>query len=306
MFLVLTLSYNQPRFSPDTTWDENGIIFADKNRVGAYPIGIFVTSNNSIYIPKRMTGEVLIWKNDSTINPSENLPSNLKFPFSIFVKTNGDIYVDNGQINGRIDKWIAENNTWVTVIPVQSLCYGVFVDIYENFYYSMFAKHQVGRVELNNLTHTNTIVAGTGVQGSASDMLNKPCGIFVDANLDLYIADASNNRIQLFRFGQLVGQTIAGNGSVPNTVDLSWPCSVILDSEKYLFIVDSGNHRIIRSDENGFHCIIGCSDKLTSSNQPFSPTMMSFDSDGNIYVTEEYAHRVQKFMRNDIFGKLKL
>ena len=37
-----------------------------------------------------------------------------------------------------------------------------------------------------------------------------PRGIFVDTNLDLYVADRYNHRVQLFRSGQLDAVTVAG------------------------------------------------------------------------------------------------
>ena len=49
------------------------------------------------------------------------ISTNLSDPQSIFVTTNGDIYVDNG-FNGRVDKWIAENETWIPVLSVSSPC----------------------------------------------------------------------------------------------------------------------------------------------------------------------------------------
>ena len=46
-------------------------------------------------------------------------------------------------------------------------------------------------------------------------------GIFVDINLDLYVADYYNHRIQLFRLGELNGITVAGNTSLNTTITLS-------------------------------------------------------------------------------------
>ena len=126
-------------------------------------------------------------------------------------------------------------------------------------------------------------------------MLNNPCGIFVDINLDLYVADYENHRIQLFRLNQRNGITVAGNGSANVTIQLKWPTGIVLDGDQYLFIVDNGNHRIIGSDENGFRCIFGCSGEKGSTNDKLSyPKTISFDSYGNIYVTDKVNDRVQK------------
>lgn len=59
--------------------------------------------------------------------------------------------------------------------------------------------------------------------------------------------------------GQSVAITLAGFGANVHFT-LNKPTSVVLDGDGYLFIVESQNHRIIRSVQNGFKCIVGCTD----------------------------------------------
>jgi len=268
--------------------------------VGTQPYSIFVNSNNSIYIPNRETGQTHIWLNENHLNPTKTIEGNLSNPYSIFVTTNGDIYVDNGLANGRVNKWIVENERWISVMNVTSACLGLFVDIYENLYCSMHDNHRVDKKWSNG---TTTIVAGTGVQGSQSDMLKYPCGIFVDINLDLYVADSWNRRIQLFRLNQPNGITVAGNGSSEITIELIHPAGIVLDGDRHLFIVDHGNHRIIRSDENGFRCIFACLGRGSTNDKLSHSRTMSFDSYGNIYVADEGNNRVQKIVKNQVCSK---
>jgi len=285
-----TFSFNQPRFRINATWNSIATTFADQSFVGTQSRGIFVNSNNSIYILNKNTGQIHIWLNENDLNPTKTISGSLSSPLSLFVTTNGDIYVDNGN-NRRVDKWIVENERWISVMNITSRCYGLFVDIYENLYCSMYHNHRVDKKWSNG---TTTIVAGTGVQGSESNMLNNPCGIFVDINLDLYVADYENHRIQLFRLNQRNGITVAGKGSVEVTIELNRPTGVVLDGDQHLFIVDKDNHRIIGSDENGFRCIFACLGKGSTNDKLSYPTSMSFDSYGNIYVTDQSNNRVQK------------
>jgi len=100
------------------------------------------------------------------------------------------------------------------------------------------------------------------------------------------------------------GITVAGNGSEKLTIELYIPTGIVLDGDQHLFIVDQGNNRIIGSDENGFRCIFGCSGESGSTNDKLSdPTSMSFDSYGNIYVTDTGNDRIQKIVKNNICGK---
>jgi hypothetical protein len=214
----------------------------------------------------------------------------------MFVTNNGDIYIDNGHYKHRVDKWISNTNTFVTVMTVDSSCNGLFIDINDTLYCSLSFNHTVVKRWLNDVMMTSTIAAGTGIPGSASNELNGPMGIFVDTNFDLYVADANNNRIQLFPFGKSNGTTIAGNGSSDLTITLWLPCTIVLDSGKYLFIVDEGNHRVIGSGPNGFRCLVGCNGGGSQSNQLAYPVTLSFDSYGNMFISDQLNNRIQKFL----------
>jgi hypothetical protein len=241
-------------------------------------------------------GRIQIWMND-TINPTRTINGSLGNPHAIFVTTNGDIYVDNGASNGRVDKWTLNSNTSVPVMYVKSYCFGLFVDINDTLYCSMGSQDKVVRKWLNDNINASTIVAGTGLSGSASNMLYEPYGIFVDINFDLYVTDSRNHRVQLFPPGQSNGITVAGSGSSTTTITLNYPTDIVLDADKYLFIADYNNHRVVGSGPNGFRCLCGCSGSSGStSNQLSGPWALSFDSFGNMFVTDELNHRIQKFV----------
>ncbi|CAF0755960.1 unnamed protein product [Rotaria sordida] len=206
---------------------------------------------------------------------------------------NGDIYVDNGE-NGRVDMWTLNATKSVPVMYVNGSCSSLFIDIDNTLYCSLGKLDQVIKRSLNSVSNTTTIVAGNGSPGSASHMLDIPWGIFVDAKFNLYVADCGNNRIQRFQLGQLNGTTLAGNGA-PGTIILSCPSRIVLDDDGYLFIVDMLNHRIIGSGPHGFRCVVGCSGEGSASNQLFFPTSFSFDSYGNMFVTDTRNTRIQKF-----------
>jgi hypothetical protein len=246
-------------------------------------------------VADRENGRIQIWLNDS-FNPIRTISIGLSYPYSIFVAITGDIYVDNGYLNGQVDKWTFNTNTSVPVMYVNSSCYGLFLDINDTLYCSMHDRHQVVKRWLNDKTITSTPAAGTGIAGSDSNMLNFPWGIFVDLNFDLYVADSLNHRIQLFRSGQLDATTIAGRRSLSPTITLNRPSGIVLDADKYLFIVDWGNHRIVGSGPNGFLCLVGCFGYGSASNQLSKPITLSFDSYGNMFVTDYNNHRVQKFL----------
>ncbi|CAF4304105.1 unnamed protein product [Adineta steineri] len=183
--------------------------------------------------------------------------------------------------------------------------------INNTLYCSMHHHHQVVKRSLNDaVMNSNRVAAGTGIYGSDSNQLDRPHGIFVDVNLDLYVADSGNDRIQLFQSGELNGITVAGGRFMRETIALSRPGGIVLDAEKYLFIVDTGNNRIVGSGLNGFRCLVGCygsnTGSYSQSNELVSPFGLSFDGSGNMFVTDQRNNRIQKFLLiKDSFGKLK-
>jgi hypothetical protein len=236
-----------------------------------------------------------VWHENSN-NPTNIISGNFRYPHSLFVTSNGDIYIDDGQINGRVQKWIAKSNTFVTVINVNSSCNGLFVDTNDTLYCSMELRHQVVKRSLKDPEMTSVIVvAGTGSLGAAFNELNQPWGIFVDVNFDLYVADFGNHRVQLFQSGESNGITVAGSTSPNPTINLMYPTGIVLDAEKYLFILDHLNHRIVGSGLNGFRCLVGCYGKGSQSNRLNQPFSLSFDRSGNMFVADTFNNRIQKF-----------
>ncbi|CAF1428315.1 unnamed protein product [Adineta steineri] len=295
-FSFLALSFNQPKFCSTATWDSDGITLANRSIVGQYPPAIFVNTNNSIYVVNQEERIIVIWQEEN-VNPTKIIPGNFTAPLSLFVTSNGDIYIGDGDDNGRVQRWSVETSIFVTVMNTNSSCFGLFVDIYDTLYCSMPHEYQVVKRSLNDpLTTSNRVAAGTGTQGSASNQLSQPLGIFVDVNLDLYVTDCGNDRVQLFQSGESNGITVAGSTSLNPTITLSCPSGIILDAEKYLFIVDNNNNRIVGSGLNGFRCLVGCNGWGSQSNQLDGPFSLSFDRFGNMFVTDQSNHRIQKFL----------
>ncbi|CAF0897158.1 unnamed protein product [Adineta steineri] len=177
---------------------------------------------------------------------------------------------------------------------ITDACYGLFIDINNYLYCSIDATNNVIKQSLEN--GTLTIAAGTSIGGNNANQLRQPRGIFVDINLNMYVADSGNARIQLFKPGQSNATTTAGTGA-PGTFEFKKPIAVILDSDGYLFIADFDGHCIIRSGRSGFYCLFGCTYQPgAASNQLHSPQSLSFDSYGNLYVADFANQRIQKII----------
>ena len=237
---------------------------------------------------------VHIWLQESQY-PTQNLSGGLRIPYSLFVSDIADVYVDNGGVQYRVDKWESNATNSVPVMHVNGTCYGVFIDVTNHLHCSMQDYHQVLKQSLNSSTNASTIAAGMGVNGSNNSTLNLPQGIFIDVYLRLFVADCRNNRIQRFQSDPFDGTTIVGNGA-PGTITLRCPSSIVLDADSYLFIVDADNNPIVGSGPNDYRCLVGCSQVAGSAADQLNyPGMLSFDSFGNIFVTDWSNARIQNF-----------
>ncbi|CAF5201076.1 unnamed protein product, partial [Rotaria magnacalcarata] len=100
-----------------------------------------------------------------------------------------------------------------------------------------------------NWAHNGVTVAGGNGSGGATNQLNEPCGLFVDDDETVVIADWWNNRIMQWKNGDTTnGQVVAGgNGDGNGLHQLNWPTDVLIDKETdSVIICDNGNQRVVR------------------------------------------------------------
>ena len=291
--LSIGISYNRPKLCPDAAWSFNGTTILRNASIGYLPQNVFVDGINTLYVTSRTRPTVHVWP-QSSISITNNITLNANLSMSLFVHMNGDIFVDNGFLNKRVDRWNFNTSTITAVMYVNGSCHGLFISTNDELYCSMGDFHQIVKKSLSDINNSTIVVAGIGVAGSTSSMLNSPQGIYLDANINLYVADCGNDRVQLFQSMQTTAITVLGNGS-SQTIALRCPTSIVLDSDGYLFVVDQMNHRIIGSGPYGFRCIIGCSGSGSSMSTLLNPQTMAFDSYGNILVADSSNNRIQKF-----------
>ena len=290
------ISFNQHRFSPCASWNPDGITFASIGVVSDRPYYIFINSNNTIYVTAFNFSQTLVFSMASP-TPIRILASGLYKPRGMFVTSDGNIYVDNGNGLGRVERWAPNATNGVPVMNVNSSCRSLFVDTNSTLYCSLDSQHVVIKNSLPAGLVSTTVAAGTWSFGTSSTELSGPNGIFVDRNnFNMYIADSYNHRIQLFQFNQRNATTVAGSGA-PGTISLNYPDTITVDADGYMFIADTANHRIVGSGPAGFRCIVGCTGQSgIFASQLNAPRSLAFDTDGNLFVTDTRNGRIQKFI----------
>ncbi len=169
-----------------------------------------------------------------------------------------------------------------------------------------------------------TTVAGKGAIGYEGDggsataaKLAGPLGLTIDTAGNLYIADTGNHRIRKVAAVTGIISTVAGNGSTPDGVRggfsgdggpatsaaLYDPYGVTLDAEGNLYIADTLNNRIRKvSAQNGVIATVAGngSEEFSGDGGPATtaglggPSAVAVDSAGNLYIADQYNHRIRK------------
>lgn len=151
-----------------------------------------------------------------------------------------------------------------------------------------------------------TTVAGSGERGFDGDggpateaKMNRPNGLFVTPQGDIYISDLGNNRVRKVDSAGVI-TTVAGNGDNRITGDggpateasLNAPAGLFVDDGGNLYIADTRNKKVRRVDPSGtieswVHGIITKSASGQAERKPLrNPGSVFVDGNGHIYVAD--------------------
>ncbi|WP_338930531.1 NHL repeat-containing protein [Streptomyces netropsis] len=163
---------------------------------------------------------------------------------------------------------------------------------------------------------TITTVAGDGTAGFSGDdgpataaRLRCPFGVAPAADGSLYIADYQNHRVRVVGPDGVI-TTVAGDGTKAYGGDggparaahLMDPAGVALDGRGNVYIADRSNQRVRRVGPDGVITTVagdgtpgfgGDGGPATAASLNF-PHAMAVDGAGNLYIADDYNHRVRK------------
>ncbi|CAF2067032.1 unnamed protein product [Rotaria magnacalcarata] len=124
-------------------------------------------------------------------------------------------------------------------------------------------------------------------------------GLAMDEQRYLYVSDYKKNEVRRYQLGEKNGTLVAdGNGKDDKRNQLSVPTYLFVDRQQNVYVSDRDNHRVMRwtqGDKKQASVIVGGNGEGEEANQFNVPEGLSFDQHGNLYVSDEYNHRVQRF-----------
>lgn len=266
-----------------------------------YPENLYYDDDDQmIYIADTGNHRIVRWKDGDKNGEivagghgKGNHSDQLNNPTNIVIdkETNSLIICDSG--NKRIIQWFLENVTNGQVIISNILCYGLAMDDEGYLYISDYLRHEVTRWKIGNTS--GIVVAGGNGKGNRSDQLDSPRNIFIDRNRYLYVSEEKNYRITKWTNASVEGIIVAGGQDVGNNLrPLLSPRGLAVDFFNTIYVVDTLNNRVMRWFEEGVHSdvIIGENDKTNEFDEPIG---LSFDGQGNLYISDRKKHRVQRF-----------
>jgi sugar lactone lactonase YvrE len=182
-----------------------------------------------------------------------------------------------------------------------SLPYGIVIDKDGNIYVSDLGFDNIRKITPDGMVST---FAGspTGRTGSddgtdTSATFKDPLGLATDADGNIYVADAANNKIRKITPGGTV-TTIAGtgaagalNGSALSSTFNS-PLSIAIDAGKNLFVTEENNYDIRKIAADGTVTTVAGTGQAGSSDGAGTAAGFNFpvgivaDLSGNLYVTD--------------------
>ncbi|CAF1642637.1 unnamed protein product, partial [Rotaria sordida] len=313
LFFCLVFSVSV-KISPCAKWNTNGVTIAGSGIAGnfstqlALPHGIFIDKKtNTLYVADFGNKRVQQFPLNRPSTGGITAVSNVVDPNRIYVDDDDDdddtgptIYIAVF-IGNRVEKWTKGATRGVQIGDECRSCSGVSVDREKNVYMSESDRHRV--LKWSPRTNTTIIVAGkTDDRGSSSEQLSDPEAIYIDQTSGtLYVADSRNNRVQKWTKDSREGVTVAGSKTdSPGTDDgsLDDPGGVWVDEEtNIVYVADTLNNRVVRwlPDSSKGDTIAGGFGSGNATNQFNTPNDLTFDSEGNLYVCDNWNHRVQMF-----------
>lgn len=247
-----------------------------------------------------------------------------KYPANLAVTETGALYVIDWslsirKIEGDLVKTVcgsgtsSYNSTFKTPRSVGSVRSLAFIAdstiLMTDFYKNSIIKMSLDDGSFQNLQ----VIAGDAspgwMDGSSSNMLNRPSGITVNADRSFaYIADSENHLIRSLRINDYYVSTLAGTGTPGNDIkqnplqsSFNYPQGIVSDTlNDVLYVSDSGNNCIKKINDSKVSVVAGNGvagfrDSSLVLSQFAMPMGIAIDKEANfLFIADTLNHAIRK------------
>jgi len=175
------------------------------------PTSIYVDNKDTIFVCDGNNSRIMKWGRgaDTGILVAGghfgSSASDLSVPLGIYMDTNRNLYIAD-TYNNRIQQWrlgmssglAIAGGTFGSSLSEFSNPSGVYVDGNNTVYVADAGNNRIIKWIIGGSSGVNIAGSITCDTGSVDSMLNNPANVFLDPNGNLFVADASNNRVQKF------------------------------------------------------------------------------------------------------------
>ncbi|MDP1581119.1 MAG: immunoglobulin domain-containing protein, partial [Candidatus Didemnitutus sp.] len=183
--------------------------------------------------------------------------------------------------------------------------FGITADKLGNLFVADTSNHTIRKIVVSSAT-VSTLAGTAGSTGTTDDTgaaarFNTPLGIAADASNNLYVTDYSNRTVRKVTQAGVVttfAGTPATSGNLPRYFNTPW--GVAVDAAGNVFVSDRADIRKIApdgtasyfvGDQNGFD---GYADGAGSAARFYTPTQLTIDPAGNLYVADQLNHVIRQ------------
>lgn len=321
-----SLFFSRP--APNLIWDPNGVTIAGSTGVSGatdrllnLPYALILVSNTTLFIADQNNNRVQKWfigsMNGTTVAGQANgeigsTARHFRRPGAIAMDNAENLYVVDIN-NHRVQLWPNGSSEGRTIAGSTGVAGAELNQLNTPFGIARNARtgsvyiadrdnHRVISFAPNETT--GTVVAGGNGPGIGRRQLHSPIGLFFDSTSNsLLIVNYGVHTVVRWVLGEDSWTLVAGSptGVSGSTSTLLFhPVAVTMDRWKNVYVADTSNHRIqfFTAEQMNGTTIAGVTASFGSNAKQLRyPFALLLDAQLNLYVSDTYNHRIQKFLR---------